>query len=90
MYTSLRSKLDNIINMNNIDIYLCLGPTKCVKNDLAITNDNDAKWVYHIITSSFERHIALIVHSVGSLSICLGSSSSSFQTQIHDDGGRFF
>uniref|UniRef100_A0A9I9EA53 Uncharacterized protein n=1 Tax=Cucumis melo TaxID=3656 RepID=A0A9I9EA53_CUCME len=34
-----------------------------------------------------ERHIALIVHYVDPLSVCLGSSSSSsFQTQIHDDG----
>uniref|UniRef100_A0A9I9EJ81 Protein FAR-RED ELONGATED HYPOCOTYL 3-like n=1 Tax=Cucumis melo TaxID=3656 RepID=A0A9I9EJ81_CUCME len=56
-----------------------------------MTNDNDVKWVYHIITSNVERHIALIVHYVGLLSICLGSSSSSsFQTQIHDDRGRFF
>ncbi|TYK22525.1 protein FAR1-RELATED SEQUENCE 3-like [Cucumis melo var. makuwa] len=87
MYRSLRSMLTSIIDMNNIDIYLCLGPIECGKKDLAIRNDNDVKWVYHIITSNVERHIALIVHSVGPLSICLGSSSSSsFQTQIHDDG----
>ena len=91
LYTSLRSKLGSIIDMNNIDIYFCPGPIECVKKDLVITNDNDVKWVYHIITSNVERHIALIVHSVGPLSICLGSStSSSFQTQIHDDVGRFF
>ena len=91
LYNSLKSKLDSIIDMNNIDIYLCLGPIECVKKDLAITNDNDVKWVYHIITSNVERHIALIVHSVGPLSICLDSSSSStFQSQIHDDWGGFF
>uniref|UniRef100_A0A9I9EKN5 Protein FAR-RED ELONGATED HYPOCOTYL 3-like n=1 Tax=Cucumis melo TaxID=3656 RepID=A0A9I9EKN5_CUCME len=91
LYTSLRSKLDSIIDMNNIDIYICLGPIECVKKDLAITNDNDVKWVYHIIISNVERYIALIVHFVGSLIICLGSSSSSsFQTQIHDYRSRFF
>ena len=26
LYTSLRSKLNSFIDMNNIDIYLCLGP----------------------------------------------------------------
>ena len=91
LYTSIRSKLGSIIDMNNIDIYLCLGPIECVKIDLAITNDNDVKWVYHIITSNVERHIALIFHSVGPLSICLSSLLlSSFKTQIYDDEGRFF
>ena len=85
---SLRSKLGSIIDMNNINIYICLGSIKCVKKDLAITNDNDVKWVYHIITSNVERHIVLIVHSVDPLSISLdSSSSSSFQTQVHDDRG---
>ena len=33
LYNSLRSKLDSIIDMNNIDIYLCIGPIECVKKD---------------------------------------------------------
>ena len=45
----------------------------------------------HIITSNIEQHIALIVHCVGILVISLGSSfSSSFQSEIHSDGGHFF
>ena len=77
LYSSLRSKLGSIIDMNNIDIYICLGSIKCVKKDLTITNNKDVKWIYHIIASNVERHIALIVHSVGPLSIYLGSFSSS-------------
>ena len=87
----LRSKLGSFIDMNNFEIYLCLGPIECLKKDLGIKNDNNVKWVYHIITSNVEQHIALIVHCVGVLAISLGSSSSSsFQTEIHSDGGRFF
>ena len=43
LYTSLRSKLVSIIDMNNIDIYLFLGSIECVEKDLAITNDNNVK-----------------------------------------------
>ena len=41
LYTSLISKLGSIIDMNNIDIYIFLGPIECVKNDLAITMLNE-------------------------------------------------
>ena len=92
MYNILRFKLGSFFNMNNIDIYLCPGPIECFQKDLAITNDNNVKWVYHIITSNVEQHnVDLIVHSVGLLVISLGSSSSSsFQTKIHSDGDLFF
>ena len=81
LYNVLRSKLGSFIDMNNIDIYLCLGPIECFEKDLAIRNDNDVRWIYHIITSNVEQHIALIVHFVGLLATSLdSSSSSSFQT----------
>ena len=53
LYNVLRSKLGSFIDMNNIDIYICR-PIKCLKKDLSIRNDNDVKWVYHIITSNVE------------------------------------
>ena len=87
----LRSKLGSFIDMNNFEIYFCLVPIECLKKDMRINNDNDVKWVYHIITSNVEQHIALIVHCVGLLTISLSSSfSSSFQSEIHSDGGCFF
>ena len=81
-YNVLRSKLGGCIEMNNNDIYICLGPIECLKKDLAIRKDNDLRWVYHIITSNVKQHIVLIVHYVSLLAISLGSSSSSsFQTK---------
>ena len=77
--------------MNNIDIYLCLGPIECLKKELPITNDNNVKWVYHIITSNVKQHIVVIVHFVRLFAITLGSLSSiSFQMDIHADESHFF
>ena len=64
LYNILISKLGNYIDMYNIVIYLFLGPIKWLKKDLAITNNNDVKWVYHTRTCNVEQHIMLIVHSV--------------------------
>ena len=91
LYNILRFKLASFIDMKNIDIYFCLGSIECLKKNLAITNDNDVKWVYHITTLDVEQHIVLIVRSAGLLSISMGSSfSNSFQTEIHSDGGCFY
>ena len=58
---------------------------------MRIKNDNDVKWIYHIITLNVEQHIALTVYCVGVLAISFcPSSSSSFQTEIHSDVGHFF
>ena len=91
LYNSLLSKLGSYIDMDNVDIFLRLSPIECLKKDLPITNDNDVKWVYHIIRSNVEQYIALIVHSFGRFAITLGSSSLiSFQSDIYIDEGPFF
>ena len=61
LHISLLSNLDNFVDMDNLDIYLCLGLIESLKKDLPITNAINVKWVYHIITSNVEQHIALIV-----------------------------
>ena len=76
--------------MDNLDIYIYLGSIECLKNDLPITNEINVKWVYYIISSNVDQHIALIVHFVGRFVITWDSkASNSLSTDIHADDAIF-
>lgn len=73
------------MNLEKLEIFACLGPKECLNNDLVVTDDNDVKWVYRLISTNVEQPITLIVQSVGSLAFILDNRSPTVSTtDIHD------
>lgn len=53
----LISKLGDMLNMEKLEILVCIGTKEYLKKDLSVTNDTDIKWVYHILSTNVEQDL---------------------------------